>query len=589
MTRLVVDPVTRVNGQLRVEVDVAGGAVTDALASATMFRGLETVLKGRDPREAWLLASRICGACTGVHGLASVRAVEQALHVRIPTNARILRNLLASTGLVRDHVLSFYQAGLPDWVDAELALTADPAATARLGRSLSDWPTSTTAAMTAARDRFAAAAASGPGPFTSPWSGHPAYVLTPEESLLLLAHAVEALDWQRQLMRIHALLGGKDPHPQTYLVGGMALVPPWGGPEARSNRGHPEVPDRNAPNPLSAEGLTLLDTVIAAAAAFVHRVYLPDVRLLADRYRAWGRIGAGPGGYLSWGDMPESDEVDGARYLPAGRLVGGNLSRVHAADPDAIGESVIHAWYADDVDPGDLRVPAQGQTTPAFDAALPLGELPMDGRYTWVKAARYDGQAMETGPLARVLIGHAEGRDALTTPLGELLTAIGAGVDVLPSVLGRTLARAVEAQAVIQRADSWVWELKSNLATGDVAVADITRWDPESWPDGADGWSAGEGPRGAVAHWVGIAGKVVERYQVVDGSTWNCSPRDVLGTRGPMETALAGTPVADPTRPLEVLRVVHSFNPCPACAVHAFDPRAAGPFDIRVRAGEGTR
>ncbi|HEY3336544.1 MAG TPA: nickel-dependent hydrogenase large subunit [Candidatus Limnocylindrales bacterium] len=589
MSRLVVDPVTRVNGQLRVEVDVDGGAVTDALASATMFRGLETVLRGRDPREVWLLANRICGTCTGVHGLASVRAVERALRVRIPANARILRNLLASTGLVRDHVLTFYQAGLPDWVDVTQALKADPSATARLGRSISDWPSSTTDAMTAARDRFAASAASGPGPFTSPWSGHPAYALSPEQSLLLLAHAVEALDWQRQLMRIHALLGGKDPHPQTYLVGGMALAPPWGGPTARSNRGHPEIPDRNAPNPLSADGLALLDASIGAAAAYVNGVYLPDVRLLAGAYREWGSIGAGPGNYLSWGDLPESDELDGPRYLPAGRLVGGNLARVNGADPDAVGESVIHAWYGDEVDAADLRVPAKGQTTPAFDAPLPLGQLSADGRYTWIKAARYDGQPMETGPLARVLIAHADGRDALTTPLGELLTALGRGVDVLPSVLGRTLARAVEAQAVIRRADSWVWELKSSLATGDVSVADITSWDPESWPQGADGWSVGEGPRGSVAHWVGIANKVVERYQVVDGSTWNLSPRDVLGTRGPLETALAGTPVADPTRPLEVLRVVHSFNPCPTCAVHAFDPDGTGPFDIRVHAAEGTR
>ncbi|HEX5827977.1 MAG TPA: nickel-dependent hydrogenase large subunit, partial [Candidatus Limnocylindrales bacterium] len=518
-----------------------------------------------------------------------VRAVERALKIRIPTNARLLRNLLASTGLVRDHVLTFYQAGLPDWVDAAQALKADPAATARLGRELSDWPTSTTEAMTAAQDRFAAAAATGPGPYTSPWSGHPAYRLSPEESLLLLAHAVEALDWQRQLMRLHALLGGKDPHPQTYLVGGMALAPPWGGPSARANRGHPNLPDRNAPNPLSADGLDLLDATISTAAAFVQRVYVPDVRLLAGAYADWGRIGAGPGNYLSWGDLPESDDINPPQYLPAGRLMDGNLSRVVPVDQEGVGEAVIHAWYSDPVDDAALRLPATSAVTPAFDATIPLENLSAEGRYSWVKAARYQGFPMETGPLARVLLAAAEGRDGLVRPLEAMLSALNVRPDVLPSVLGRTIARAVEAEAVVKRADSWVWELKSNLATGDVSVADISSWDQGSWPDAAEGWSTGEGPRGAVAHWVGIDNRIVADYQVVDASTWNLASRDVLGTRGPVETALLDTPVADPTRPLEVLRVVHSFNPCPACAVHVFDPRAGGPLDVRVRAVEGSR
>jgi Ni,Fe-hydrogenase I large subunit len=369
----------------------------------------------------------------------------------------------------------------------------------------------------------------------------------------------------------------------------MALAPPWGGPTARQNREHPNIPGRNAPNPLSAEGLALLDETISGASDFVAHVFVPDVQLLAGAYPEWGSIGAGPGNYLSWGDLPESDERDAPLYLPAGLLGGGNVARPMDAAIDALAESVIHAWYAEQGTPLAARAPADGQTTPAFDATVPLTTLDPTRRYTWVKAPRYDGEPMETGPLARVLLASADGRDAYTAPLSTMLTALGVGAEVMPSVLGRMIARAVEAAAVIKRAGSWVWELKSNLATGDVAVVEITRWDPSTWPEFAEGSSAGEGPRGSVAHFVRIKDRVVDHYQVVDGSTWNLSPRDPRGTRGPLETALLRTPVADLAQPLEILRVVHSFNPCPACAVHAHDPRAAGPIDLHVHATEATR
>jgi Ni,Fe-hydrogenase I large subunit len=474
-------------------------------------------------------------------------------------------------------------------VDARAALRADPAAAARLGRELSDWPTSNPDAMRAVQARFAAVLESDqPGPFATPWPGHPAYQLTPEQSLLLLAHALEALDWQREIMRIHALLGGKDPHPQTFLVGGIALAPPWGGPPPAQNRQHPDVPGRNAPNPLSAEGLALLDETITSARAFVTGVYVPDVRLLVGAYPEWGRIGAGPGNYLSWGDLPESDGREPPLYLPAGRLTGANLSNLGTVSVEAVTETTAHAWYTDDG--GDaVLAPAQGVTAPYYTGTLPLTALDTGGRYSWVKAPRYDGSAMETGPLARVLVAYADGRDAIVRPLSELLTAAGVGPEIMPSVLGRMIARALEASAMTTRADTWVWELRSNLETGDVAVVDLSRWDQGSWPDSASGWSAGEGPRGSVAHWVRISNKVVDHYQVVDGSTWNLSPRDERGGPGPVEAALVDTPVTDSTQPLEVLRVVHSFNPCPACAVHVFDPRSGGLLDLRVRATEAIR
>jgi Ni,Fe-hydrogenase I large subunit len=313
------------------------------------------------------------------------------------------------------------------------------------------------------------------------------------------------------------------------------------------------------------------------------------VRLLVGAYEDWASIGAGPGTYLAWGDLPETDDRESPLYLQAGRLAGGNLTQTRPVSVDGVTETTAHAWYADDAGADATRRPAEGETTPYYDGSLPLTSLDTDGRYTWVKAPRYDGVPMETGPLARVLIGAAEGRDAITSRLGRLLSDTGLGVEAMPSVLGRMLARAVEASAVVTRADAWVWELRTNLATGDVAVVDLSRWDPASWPEAADGWSAGEGPRGAVAHWVTIGNRLVREYQVVDAGTWNLSPRDERGHPGPLETALAGTPVVDPARPLEVLRVVHSFNPCPACAVQVYDPRAAGPLEIRVRAREANR
>jgi Ni,Fe-hydrogenase I large subunit len=591
MARITIDPVTRAGGHLRIEADVAGGSVTGAWVSATMFRDLESVLRGRDARDAWLLADRICGTCSGVHALASVRAVEQALGIVIPPNARMIRNVLAGTQLVRDHVLGLYQRQGPDWVDARAALSADPAATSQLARAQSQWPKSGVSYFAGVRDRLAAVIDSDqPGLFANgPW-GHPAYRLSPEQNLLLLAHLLEALDWQRSLMRIHALLGGKDPHPQTYLVGGMALAPPWGGPTPPVTREHPQVPDRDAPIALSEAGITLVAGLITEAQDFVEQVFVPDVRLLAAAYPEWGALGMAGGDFLAWGDYPEKDGADAALFLPRGRLAGGNVNLSMEADPNSVAETVAHAWFADAAGAPALRRPGEGETTPAWSGiALPLTTLEGADKYSWIKAARYDGRPTETGPLARMLVGAANGQPEIRQALERMLADTGLTLAILPSVLGRMLARAVEAQVVVRQTGSWLAELKANLATGDVAVADITRWDQSSWPSEAEGHSIGEGPRGAVGHWVRIKGGVIDAYQVVDGGTWNASPRDATGDPGPLEAALVGIPVADPARPIEIQRVVHAFAPCAACAAHLVDPRDTGPLEIRVRAGEGTR
>lgn len=592
MARITIDPVTRVGGQLRIEAELSRGQVVDAWASGTMFRGLEHVFLGRDPRDAWLLAERICGTCSTVHGLASVRAVEHALSIQIPTNARLIRNLIAATLLVRDHVLSFYQTQLPDWVDLSSALTADTVATSVLSQKRSGWPRSSSDYFDGIKTRLASELDAGrPGLFGPGWWGHPAYRMSPEENLLLIAHVVEAIDWQRDFMRIHAVLGGKDPHPQTFLVGGMALAVPWGGPTPGGSHGHPAVPEKNSPDPLGEAGLNLIDSLFSDAATFVDQVLVPDVQLLADAYPEWATIGPGPGNYLAFGEYPQDDSASPGLDLPRGQLAGGNLERPAAIDQGNVGETVVHAWYQSSSTEraGGFLAPASGETTPAFDAPLPLTVLDPSGGYSWVKGARYAGVPMETGPAARLLVGYAQGSHDVGNALAEILRTQSLGLEAVPSVLGRLLARAVEASIVVGKARGWLLTLRQHLGTGDLAVANISSWDPASWPAEATGWSLGEGPRGAVGHWVSIRNGLIARYQVIDASTWNASPRDFNGQRGPIEGALRGVPVADPAQPLELLRVVHSFNPCEACAAHVIRPGAPHKMDLRVHAREAKR
>jgi hydrogenase large subunit len=590
MAMIVIDPVSRISGQLRIEAELSGGQVRDALTSGTLFRGIEPVLLRRDPRDVWLLAERICGTCSTVHALASVRAVEHALAIAIPANARLVRNVIAATMLVRDHVMSFYQSQLPDWVDLQSALTADPASTSVLSQKRSDWAKSGAAYFQRIKDRLTAEVEAGrPGLFGPGWWGHPEYRLSPEENLLLIAHLIEALDWQADFMRIHAILGGKDPHPQTFLVGGMALAAPWGGPLTSSNRGHPEVPQRNSPDPLSEEGLNLIDQLLASADVFVNQVMLPDVQLLATAYPTWGRIGAGPGNYLAYGDYPLDESSSPALFMRRGQLAGGNIERVQSIDQGNIGETVVHAWYRDTESEtsGGFLSPSSGETDPDFTASLPLASLDPGGKYSWVKAPRYAGVPMETGPLARVLVGYAQGSQEIAAALGDMLRSLSLGLDAMPSVLGRIIAQAVEGTVMVDAARGWLLGLRQHLGSGDLAVADIGSWDPGTWPSEAAGWSLGEGPRGAVGHWISIRDGLTDRYQVIDASTWNASPRDANSQRGPVEAALTGVAVTDPAQPLELLRVIHSFNPCIACASHVAGPRA-GAFDLRVRIEEAT-
>jgi Ni,Fe-hydrogenase I large subunit len=568
MTRLVIDPVTRVDGQLRLELQVEAGIVRDAWASGTMYRGVERILEGRDPREAWLLAQRICGTCGTAHALASVRAVEQALGIRVPRDARLLRNLVAGTQLVADHVAAFFQRQLLDWVDARAALDANAEAAADVARSLDPAQAPTPEALEAVRRRLASVIGSSqPGPFAGgPW-GHPAYRLSPETSLVLLAHAFEALAWRRRMTGVHTLIGGKSPHPQSFLVGGMASAAPWGGPDNAAPGQHLWGTGRKVPSALDAGRLDAIRALVDEAVAFAEEVFLPDAIAIASAYPDWQDLGRGRGHFLAFGELPEDDSDRPTLLLPRGRVMDRNVARLVEVHESGVAESIDHAWYEPDAEA--LRRPADGRTRPRYDGPRPPFET-LDGfeRYSWVKAARYEDDPVEVGPLARATVATAVATGDLPIRFARAMALTGAGPDAAFATLGRLVAPAVEAIVVARRMRVWLDELESNLAAGDLALADMSRWAPESWPAEAEGASIGESGRGAVGHWVAIRDRRVERYQVVDAGTWNASPRDNRGRRGALEEALVGTPVTNLDQPIEILRVVHAIDPCLSCGVH---------------------
>ncbi len=555
MTRVVIDPVTRIEGHLRIEVEVNDHKVTDAWSSGTMFRGIELVLRGRDPREAWIWAQRICGVCTTVHALASVRAVENALGVEIPENARIVRDIIAAAQNVQDHIIHFYHLHALDWVDVISALKADPAKTAQLAQSISDWPKSSAVYFKAVQNRVKTLADSRQlSLFGSGDWGHPAYRLPPEANLLAVAHYVEALELQREFIRIQAVLGGKNPHPQTYLMGGMATTMDGNEPDAVIN------PER----------ITLLNELVANAQTFVRQVYLPDVLAIAGFYPEWFQYGAGTGNYMTYGDYSgdSTKSVSGFSF-PRGIVLGRDLATVLPLDPNNVTEYVTRSWYEYPEGDQAAKHPAQGATNPKYSGPKPPYEfLKTDEKYSWLKSPRYNDKPMEVGPLARTLVAYASGNQQVKLLVDSTLAKLKLPASALFSTLGRVAARALEADIMVSRLSDWVAQLDDNMAHGNVRLHNGDKWSPNSWPKSAQGFGFHEAPRGSLGHWVEIEDKKIVNYQVVAPSTWNAGPRDAQAQRGPYEAALLDTPIADPERPLEVLRTVHSFDPCLACAVH---------------------
>ncbi|MBW2503875.1 MAG: nickel-dependent hydrogenase large subunit [Deltaproteobacteria bacterium] len=566
--KIAVDPITRIEGHLRIEAQIEEGKIANAWSSSTAFRGIETILKGRDPRDAHHFTQRFCGVCTTVHSMASIRAVEDALNIQVPDNARLIRNLIMGIQNVQDHVIHFYHLHALDWVDITSALQADPAKTAQIAQSISDWPKSSATYFKGVKDKLAAFAGTGRlGPFQNAYWGHSAYKLPPEVNLIGVAHYLEALEWQKDVIKIHAILGSKNPHPQTFLVGGMAMPV-----------------DPNSQNAINADKIAYIRKLLRKARAFVEQVYIPDLLAVAPAYLDWAGIGGRVGNYLSYGDFP-MDNSPGTEslFFPRGVIMGRDLANVMDMDEKQITEYVTHSWY--NYSQGDDKGlhPYDGETSHNYTGPKPPYEfLDTDGKYSWVKSPRYMDQPMEVGPLARVLVAYAKGVPEVKSTVDYVLNTLNAPASALFSTLGRTAARGVDCLLLAQKNEVWLDQLADNMGRGIYETFNKEKWDPASWPKEAQGFGYHEAPRGALGHFIRIENQKIANYQAVVPSTWNAGPRDASGQMGPYEASLVGTPIADPEKPLEILRTIHSFDPCLACAVHVMDGK--GSEIVKVRA-----
>ena len=557
--RIVIDPITRIEGHLRIEIEVKDGKVTDAYSSGTMVRGFELILKGRDPRDAWAFTERACGVCTTVHALASVRTVEDALGIQVPANAELIRNLMFCAQYLQDHVVHFYHLHALDWVDIVSALKADPKKTSELAQSLSNWPKSSTGYFSDVQKRIKTFVESGQlGIFANGYWGHKAFKLPAEANLMAVAHYLEALEWQKEMVKVHAIFGGKNPHPN-YLVGGV-----------------PCSLNMNEVNAINMDRLSYVSQLFKDAQTFVEQVYIPDLLAIASFYKDWGAIGGGLSNYMSYGDLPMNGYGDPSKFkFPRGIILNRNLNEVlpvDGKDPMQVQEYVTHSWY--DYAQGDKTGlhPWDGETRLHYTGPKPpYTQLEVEQKYSWLKTPRWKGHAMEVGPLARVLVAYASGSKEVQELVGGVLKKLDVPVAALFSTLGRTAARGLETKLIAGWAHEFFDQLITNIKSGDTRTANTTHWDPATWPKEARGVGMTEAPRGALAHWIVIRDKKIDNYQLVVPSTWNASPRDDKGQMSAYESSLIGTPVADAAQPVEVLRTIHSFDPCLACAVHVHD------------------
>ncbi len=572
MKRVVVDPITRIEGHLRIEAMLNDhNVIENAASTGTMWRGIEVILEGRDPRDAWAFCERICGVCTTVHALASVRAVENALAIDVPRNAQIIRNIMELTQHVQDHVIHFYHLHALDWVDVVSALKANPKATADLAQTVSPhWPTSTPGYFTDTQNTLKKFVESGQlGIFQNAYWGHPAYKLPPEANLMAVAHYLEALRWQKDIIKIHTVFGGKNPHPH-YQVGGVA-----------------SAISLNGDNAINIERLNLVGKLIKQADDFVNGVYIPDLLAVASFYPEWTKYGGGLGSFMSYGDIPQNGLNDPSHFrFPRGVVLNKNLAEVlpvDLADPDQVREEVTHSWYTYPNGQQALH-PWDGVTEPNYTGPKPPYEqLDENAKYSWLKCPRWKGHAVEVGPLARMIVGYASGNTEIKEVVNDGLGRLKVDASALFSTLGRTAARGLETKLAVGWLQAEYDRLMANLKSGDTTTADTTKFSPATWPTDAKGFGFTEAPRGSLGHWVKIHEGKIARYQMVVPSTWNASPKDAQGQHGAYEAALMGTPMADPQRPVEILRTIHSFDPCLACASHVIGPDGRKLAEIVVR------
>ncbi len=556
MTRITIDPITRIEGHLRIDCEVDGGKVTNAWSSGTMWRGIELILQGRDPRDAWVFTQRICGVCTTVHAITSVRAIENALDLEVPLNAQYIRNMIMAAHGIHDHIVHFYHLAALDWVDIVSALSGDPVSTAALGASLSDYSANSVPNIKAVKDKLASFVGTGQlGVYASGYWGHPAMKLPSDVNLLAATHYIQALDVQRTANKIVAILGSKTPHIQNLAVGGVA------------NPINPE-----SQSTLTLERIYAIKALIDQLGDFVHNAMINDVAAVGALYADWTGYGAGITNYLSVPDMP-LDTKGTSFELPGGHIPDGDIGAFKAITSttddyfvNGVAESVKHSWY--DYEGGaDSLHPFEGQTNPNYT------DFEDDGKYSWVKSPTFYDKRAQVGPLANVLAMYAAGHEPTKRHLTKLVKAASAvaGTDIpltaLHSTIGRIAARAVRC-AVLHEALQNQWQ----LLVDNIAKGDFDTFNRPVFPKGeVRGVGFHEAPRGVLSHWVVVEDGRIKNYQAVVPSTWNAGPRDHNDAIGPYEASLMDNPVADPEKPLEVLRTVHSFDPCLACAIHMTD------------------
>jgi hydrogenase large subunit len=570
--RIVVDPITRIEGHLRIEAQLDGNKISQAYSAGTMVRGIETILKGRDPRDAWAYAQRICGVCTLVHGIASVRSVENALNYKIPPNAQLIRNLMIGAQYIHDHVMHFYHLHALDWVDVVSALKADPKATSSLAQSLSSYPKSSPGYFADMKNKVQGFVEAGQlGIFAKAYWGHPAYKLPPEANLMAVSHYLEALSWQRDVAKLHTIFGGKNPHPN-FLVGGV-----------------PSPIDLNSDSAINAKKLAQVQNLIKQMQDFVDQVYVPDTLAIASFYKDWAKRGEGLGNFLTYGDFPEKGIDDPSSLLiPSGVILNRDINNIREIDlnaADEIQEYISHSWYDYSSGKDTPLHPYDGETNLNYSGPKPpYHHLDVDKSYSWLKSPRWKGHAMEVGPLARVLMLYAKGHAQTKELVDMTLNKLDIPVDGLFSTLGRTAARTLETKVIADNMQTWYDNLLLNIKAGDVKTFNEQLWEPKSWPSKARGVGFTEAPRGGLAHWIVIEDQKISNYQAVVPSTWNAGPRDDKGQPGAYEAALEDNhDLHDPKQPVEILRTIHSFDPCIACAVHVVDPDGEELIQIKVK------
>jgi len=527
MSKITIDPVTRIEGHLRIEVEIEKGKVKNAWSSGTLFRGIEIILRGRDPRDAWLITQRICGVCPISHGLTSVFALEDAFNVEVPELARIVRNLIEGTQILHSHILWFYHLNGLDYVDIVDALRSTPKE-----KSLRDL-----------KEKLRAFVSSGQlGPFANGYWGHPEYKLPSDLNMLLVSHYLKALEMQAKASKLTAIFGGKMPMHMNTPPGGLVKKP-------------------------TVQEIKTFLYGVKEIKDFINNVMYTDLLALAPFYLEWTKIGKGVGNYLAWGVFEDRSRDPEKRFLPRGIIYKESVE-VKDALPDEVTEHVKHSFYRYSA---PLN-PKEGKTEPRFI------EHSLEKTYSWLKAPRYKDLPMEVGPLSRILVAYLKGREPVQKEVDTFLDKIGqkGNIQLLKSVVGRIVARVIEAKVVAQKMEEWTTELLERIEK----EAEVFR--KYEIPKEGDGIGLWEAPRGALGHWVRIKDHKISNYQCVVPTTWNASPRDDLNKRGPIEEALIGTPVEEPKRPLEILRVVHSFDPCIACAVHVIDPETNEIYKIKA-------